>query len=285
MSPMLLDSEYEMHRLNIIGVSGQAGSGKDTVANYLCEEYGFTKIALADPIKRFGYHVFHFSVDQLWGPSHCRNAVDERYHSDQVWEEAQARMEAWGHEYVVSVLGDDDPLKVDPAVAALTHWFFWLRNEYQGKLSPRIMLQALGTEWRRDAIGSDVWMNCLLRDARTLLHEDGATRYFRYDALEGLVDVPYKFYKAHPMPSGVVVSDIRFENEFQRIRNEGGAVIRILRPDTDAEAATIGIAGHASEAHAFSFDNFDFILKNEGTLVDLYRAVDMYMPVFLVNHH
>src|SRR5688500_6924803 len=144
---MLLDSEYNMHRLNIIGVSGQAGSGKDTVANYLCEEYGFVKIALADPIKRFGYHVFHFNEDQLWGPSASRNAIDERYHSDQVWDEAQARMAAWGREYVISVLGDDNPLKVDPALGALTHWFFWLRNSFHGKLSPRIMLQALGTEW------------------------------------------------------------------------------------------------------------------------------------------
>ncbi len=268
-----------MHRLNIIGVSGQAGSGKDTVANYLCEEYGFTKIALADPIKRFGYHVFHFSEEQLWGPSYCRNAVDHRYSHLHHWDEAEARMAAWGREYVISVLGDDDPLKVDPAVAALTHWFFWLRESYAGKLSPRIMLQALGTEWGRDAIGPNVWMDCLLRDARTVLHE-GTVRSFKYTPLDGCIEATHT-----EMPSGVVVSDIRFENEFQRIRHEGGAVIRILRPDTDAEAATIGIAGHASEAHAFSFDNFDFILKNEGTLVDLYRAVDAYMPVFAVHHH
>lgn len=277
-----------MHRLSIVGISGQTGSGKDTVANYLTEEHGFVKIALADPIKRFGYHVFLFNTDQLWGPSQARNAVDLRYNEDGYWLEAQARLEASGKSYVIDVLGDDDSDKVTQAYSALVHWFFWLRENYQGKLSPRIMLQTLGTEWGRDAVNPDVWMNYLLRTARTLLHEDGNTRQWIYDPLEGCVDRTKMnaFLRwSGTKTRGVVVSDIRFENEFKRIRDEGGAVIRVIRPDTDAKAATIGIAGHASEAHDYSLDNFDFILNNEGTLIDLYRAVDTYMPVFNSTHH
>lgn len=34
-----------------IALSGKAGSGKDTVAAYLVEEHGFTRLALADPLK------------------------------------------------------------------------------------------------------------------------------------------------------------------------------------------------------------------------------------------
>lgn len=272
-----------MHRLNIIGVSGQAGSGKDTVANYLVEEYNFTKIALADPIKRFGYHVFLFNQHQLWGPSEARNAVDDRYNEDTAWDEAQGRLEAHGKDYVTDVLGDDDRDKVTAAYGALVHWFFWLRENYRGKLSPRIMLQALGTEWGRDAIGEDVWMNYLLRSAKALLHENGNTKVLVYDPLRGVTD-PAPLRGA-PLVRGVVVSDIRFENEFKRIRDEGGTVIRVIRPDTDTNAATIGIAGHASEAHDYSFDNFDFILNNEGTLIQLYRSIDAYMPVFDTNHH
>ena len=37
----------------IIGLSGYAQSGKDTVAKILVEEYGFTRIAFADKIKEF----------------------------------------------------------------------------------------------------------------------------------------------------------------------------------------------------------------------------------------
>lgn len=35
----------------VIGMVGKAGSGKDTVGNYICEHYGFVKMALADPLK------------------------------------------------------------------------------------------------------------------------------------------------------------------------------------------------------------------------------------------
>jgi hypothetical protein len=35
----------------IIGISGYAQSGKDTIANYLVKNYGFVKISFADPIR------------------------------------------------------------------------------------------------------------------------------------------------------------------------------------------------------------------------------------------
>jgi hypothetical protein len=35
----------------IVGLSGVARSGKDTIADYLVENYGFTKISFADPIR------------------------------------------------------------------------------------------------------------------------------------------------------------------------------------------------------------------------------------------
>jgi dephospho-CoA kinase len=39
----------------IIGLSGYAQSGKDTVAEYLVNEYGFTRVAFADPIRKMLY--------------------------------------------------------------------------------------------------------------------------------------------------------------------------------------------------------------------------------------
>lgn len=271
-----------MHKLNLIGVSGQAGSGKDTISNYLCDEYGFVKVALADPIKRLGYYVFHFSYDQLWGPSSQRNALDVRYQKDNAWKEAEARLEAFGKQYVIDILGDDDPQVVTKAYSSLIRWFFWLwaENDIKNNFSPRIMLQTLGTEWGRNSIGEDVWMNYLLRTSKTLLHEDGNTKQWNYDALEGCIPA-----NRNEKIRGIVASDVRFENEFKRIRSEGGVVIRIIRPDTDEAAATLGIPDHESEAHDYSFDNFDFILNNEGSLSSLYAALDTFMTAFNVTHH
>lgn len=40
------------HRRFVVGMIGKAGSGKDTVGEYLCEKYGFQCMSLADPLKR-----------------------------------------------------------------------------------------------------------------------------------------------------------------------------------------------------------------------------------------
>lgn len=63
----------------IIGLSGKAGSGKDTAADFLVNHHNFFKIGLADPLKRVCLDVFKFSPEQLWGPSERRNEQDLRY--------------------------------------------------------------------------------------------------------------------------------------------------------------------------------------------------------------
>lgn len=50
----------------LIGVCGKAGAGKDTIADYLIKEYGFKKIALADPIKRLVQDVFVLSDNEVY---------------------------------------------------------------------------------------------------------------------------------------------------------------------------------------------------------------------------
>ena len=65
--------------MNIIGISGLAGSGKDAAADILLQREGFIRVSLADPIKRFAQDVWGFSDRQLWGASEFRNAPDLRY--------------------------------------------------------------------------------------------------------------------------------------------------------------------------------------------------------------
>lgn len=64
----------------IIGITGPAGSGKDTVAQYFVKHFGYTRYALADPIKEtvnalYGWNNRHAFgdlkevVDPRWGVS------------------------------------------------------------------------------------------------------------------------------------------------------------------------------------------------------------------------
>src|ERR1051325_8980837 len=63
----------------IIGVCGFAGSGKDTVADEICKDPAFVKLAFADNLKRILMGLFDFSYEQLWGPSATRSEPDKRY--------------------------------------------------------------------------------------------------------------------------------------------------------------------------------------------------------------
>lgn len=42
-----------MNRRPVIGLSGAKRAGKDTVAQYLVKEYGFTQVAFADPLRKY----------------------------------------------------------------------------------------------------------------------------------------------------------------------------------------------------------------------------------------
>lgn len=65
--------------MNVIGLSGTAGAGKDSFADRLCSHHGFVRVGFADPMKRFCEEVFGFSDRQVWGNIDDKNRPDRRY--------------------------------------------------------------------------------------------------------------------------------------------------------------------------------------------------------------
>lgn len=63
----------------LIVLSGEAGAGKDSVADFLAEKHGWVKFSLSAPMKRFCGDMFGFTDEQLYGPSSARNAPDPRW--------------------------------------------------------------------------------------------------------------------------------------------------------------------------------------------------------------
>lgn len=226
--------------MNIIGLAGRAGVGKDTVADVLVSKYDYVKVAFADPLKRVAADLWQFSTEQLWGPSSERNKPDARWPKDHVWRERRcARCDC------VSTR----PETCDWACVAL---------------SPREALQLLGTEIGRQ-IHEDTWKNYLYRVAEKLL---GAEYGWHYSPREGLrwSGGPEAYAEE---PQGVVVPDVRFPNEANFIQKVGGRMWLIDRPG-------IGLDGHAgahvSESSLVGWDKFDRVLRN-GTLEDLNERI------------
>ena len=59
---------------NLIGITGKAGVGKDTLADWLCVEYGYKKLAFADPIKDMVSSLLQ-APQPLWNDREWKEAI------------------------------------------------------------------------------------------------------------------------------------------------------------------------------------------------------------------
>ena len=137
--------------VRLIGLSGAAGSGKSTAAQYLQDAHHYHRKRFAQPLKDALRRILQGAM------------VDD-------------------HTIERMIEGD---LKETPATVLL------------GK-TPREAMQTLGTEWGRNCIGGDFWVN-LMRHAL-----DTSKR-----------------------GSLIVIEDVRFHNEVRLIRAYGGKIIRM----------------------------------------------------------
>lgn len=109
-------------------------------------------------------------------------------------------------------------------------------------VSPRRMMQTLGTEWGRNLINPDLWL--------VMAHQ--------------------RLLRNGP---GMVISDVRFENEAAWIRKHGGRIIHVIRPEAKA------VEVHASEDGIEMLDT-DAQLFNSGTLEELQLTVRELLRVY-----
>jgi energy-coupling factor transporter ATP-binding protein EcfA2 len=243
-----------------LAICGVSGSGKSTVSemvNTVLAERGYRvhSIAFAEPLKDFGGRVFGFTHDQLWGPTSSRNAIDERFSGDaalMTWAQVDRRFRAYAPVWLAEIL----PPGIDKAKALSSLCVWYAETRSQPQITPRYVLQTLGTEWGR-ALDADIW-------ARS-----GVVRADR--ALE-------KGYETPPMRAIwqcdlVVVSDLRFLNEAQQWTSANGMIWYIDRPDLDESAtANAGVAGHKSEQEQKSPEMRQYdthTIVNNGSLDDL----------------
>lgn len=104
----------------------------------------------------------------------------------------------------------------------------------------REMLQTLGTEWGRDLVHGNIWVKLL-------------------------------FDRVEKTPSDIVITDVRFNNEAQMIRDMGGKVVSILRPK---EGTAIPESGHVSE-EGISKEFIDFSIVNDSSISELLEGFNL----------
>jgi len=264
-------------KTNIVGISGHTASGKDTVADCFVEE-GYVKVSFSDPLKRFCSVVFDFSEQQLFGESKQRNTTDKRYFKDsQQWAIAEKEILAHGFAWIKQIRPDAYPGEALENYESLLYWFSKLKEKHP-KLSPRVAMQLLGTEWGREKIGVDVWVRPLHDTALKLLHGGGQVDvHYQYDKRKGIfkTDTPPKY-------AGVVVPDVRFKNELDFCNRYGKAIIKVVRDETDEFALKTGVKQHPSEKEQKEFTSEDFsaILSNDASLGKLKEDAKMLAVMY-----
>lgn len=103
-------------------------------------------------------------------------------------------------------------------------------ESYTQQTTVRDFLQRLGTDAIRDGLHENAWVNALFSD------------YHNTD--------------------NWVITDCRFPNEYEAVKNWGGIVIRVDRPEITP------VNAHVSETALDSYE-FDYTIVNNGTLEDL----------------
>ncbi len=111
--------------------------------------------------------------------------------------------------------------------------------EWLGR-SPRYLAQTIGTEWGRELVHADLWL---------LLAEQARCRH-----------------------DNLIITDVRFDNEAQWIKEHGGHVVSI-----EARGMAVDNQKHASEGGVHPA-YIDITVRNTGTIEHLHtKASDVFM--------
>jgi hypothetical protein len=222
-----------IHDFTVIGLLGPAGSGKDLVADWLIEK-GFVKVAFADPMKRFVLRAFGIDKERLWGPSEKRNEMFDI--PEAWWYEAIGHFGSAVEELIYGVLPEGKRVE---GYLKLHDWLTNLRKTYTTRISARVILQTLGTEWGR-SVEPLMWADYAFKVIDII---KTGNLYSQYTGLHS----PRNPREVSAY-SGAVIPDHRFANEIAYTKNHGGHVIRLRRLANEKSSIDIGVVGHKSEA-------------------------------------
>ena len=101
--------------------------------------------------------------------------------------------------------------------------------------TPRLLMQVTGTNFGRNMICSDIWVNSTMAN--------------------------------YTPNSNWIISDVRFPGEVKAIHDKEGIVIRINRPNI------VSTDQHESEIALDDYDNFDYVIENVGDIPELIEKV------------
>ena len=140
------------------------------------------------------------------------------------------------------------------------------QTAYQTQYNPRMLMQIIGTDLLRDQLLNDVWVNGLFADY---------IGHCNSQFCLGTKQCPDEHITkdCNAVYPNWIITDTRFPNELQAIKERNGIVIRINRDNIDNSST------HESET-ALDNSEFDWTISNNGTIQDLIEEVRKMLVYF-----
>lgn len=237
----------------LYGFSGKLQSGKDTaglIVQYLTSEYRdkYTLSEWMDLVKNYGSRTYSPYVVRKFADKlkdivcillNCTRTQLE----DIEFKNKELGEEWWYYTNTLFYSADKELvpyLEANNAIHNSSKWFII-------KLTPRLILQLLGTECGRQIIHPNIWCTSLMAE---------------------YIETPQNALKNEEQHledkfPNWLITDVRFPNEASAIKSKGGIVIRIERP------SLISTSTHESETALDNYKDFDYMLQNDGNVYDL----------------
>lgn len=153
--------------------------------------------------------------------------------------------------YLGSYITKEEALEVRNTKLQEIDTFIPLR--YKAKQwTPRLLLQVMGTQIGRNIIHPNIWVNATFAEYkpqhfRTVKHQGSL--------VEHLTTMP-----------NWIISDVRFPNEAEAIKKRDGILIKVVRDN-------IPTMDHESETALDNYNDWDYVIDNNGTIEDLIEKV------------
>jgi hypothetical protein len=220
----------------VIGISGRLGSGKDTVGKLI--QYMTAEDVGAGCLNRIRAGL----------------SIDGHHNSDFQNKKFAGKLKLIGSilsGVQVEMFEDQDFKKLD--------------MEPEWEMTYREFLQKLGTEAMRDGLHKNVWINALFADYKPQPNKT-MDESFKEQFLTGSSSIYYK------LPNWLV-TDMRFPNEMDAVKDKGGITIRVNRPVHALSQENNAVQLHPSET-ALDNAEFDYVIENDGSFDDLMLKVE-----------
>jgi len=137
------------------------------------------------------------------------------------------------------------------------------------QLTPRMILQLLGTECGREIIHPNIWVNSLFADYKPLPNIPFDVKWAKNSKFkEGDVFRSFDGDEYIAKYPNWIITDMRFPNDVRRTREMGGVLVRVNRVECEGRENE-----HTSETALDDFNEWDHVIQNNRTIEELIEQV------------